>query len=81
MYFEGADTDSQLVTYGYSRDHRPATKQINLEVDVTEEESVPVLYQTLPGDTADITSGERPEAVLWAPGVKMPDGQGLCRSL
>ena len=36
LYFEGAYTDSALVTYGYSRDHRPDTKQVNLEVDVTQ---------------------------------------------
>ncbi len=55
FYFEGAYTDSELATYGYSRDHRPDTKQVNLEVDVTHDGYVPVLYQTLPGNTADIT--------------------------
>jgi len=55
IYFEGAYTDSELAAYGYSRDHRPDTKQVNLEVDVTHDGYVPVLYQTLPGDTADIT--------------------------
>lgn len=55
IYFEGAYTDSELATYGYSRDHRPDAKQVNLEVDVTHDGYVPVLYQTLPGDTADIT--------------------------
>jgi len=55
IYFEGAYTDSQLAAYGYSRDHRPDTKQVNLEVDVTHDGYVPVLYQVLPGNTADIT--------------------------
>lgn len=55
IYFEGAYTDSELAAYGYSRDHRPDTKQVNLEVDVTHEGYVPVLYQVLPGATADIT--------------------------
>lgn len=55
IYFEGAYADSQLATYGYSRDQRPNTKQINLEVDVTHEGQVPVLYQILAGNTADIT--------------------------
>jgi transposase len=55
LYFEGAYTDSDLATYGYSRDHRPDTKQVNLEVDVTQDGYVPVLYQVLPGNTADIT--------------------------
>ena len=55
IYFEGAYTDSELATYGYSRDHRPDTKQVNLEVDVAHDGYVPVLYQALPGNTADIT--------------------------
>jgi transposase len=55
IYFEGAYTDSELAAYGYSRDHRPDTKQVNLEVDVTHDGYVPVLYHTLPGNTADIT--------------------------
>lgn len=55
IYFEGAYTDSELAAYGYSRDYRPDTKQVNLEVDVTHDGYVPILYQTLPGDTADIT--------------------------
>jgi transposase len=55
IYFEGAYADSQLVTYGYSRDQRPDAKQINLEVDVTHEGRVPVLYQVLTGNTSDIT--------------------------
>ena len=61
LYFEGAYTDSELVTYGYSRDHRPDCKQINLETDVTHDGYVPVLYQTLAGNTADIC---RPEPHL-----------------
>lgn len=55
LYFEGAYTDSQLAAYGYSRDQRPDTKQITLEVDVTHEDAVPVLYAVLPGNTADVT--------------------------
>lgn len=55
IYFEGAYADSELAAYGYSRDHRPDTKQVNLEVDVTHDGYVPILYQVLPGATADIT--------------------------
>ncbi len=55
IYFEGAYTDSELAAYGYSRDHRPDTKQVNLEVDVAHDGYVPVLYHLLPGATADIT--------------------------
>jgi transposase len=55
IYFEGAYAESQLATYGYSRDQRPDAKQINLEVDVTHEGLIPVLYRVLTGNTADIT--------------------------
>jgi transposase len=55
IYFEGAYTDSHLAAYGYSRDHRPDAKQVTLQVDVTHEDAVPVLYAVLPGNTADIT--------------------------
>lgn len=63
VYFEGVHADSDLARYGYSRDHRPDTKQVNLEVDVTHDGYVPVLYHILPGNTADIT---RPEPHLQA---------------
>jgi len=55
IYFEGEYADSELAAYGYSRDHRPDTKQVNLEVDVSHDGYVPVLYHTLVGNTADIT--------------------------
>ena len=55
IYFEGAYTDSALARYGYSRDHRTDTKQVNLQVDTTDEGQIPILYQVLPGNTADIT--------------------------
>lgn len=55
LYFEGAYTDSELAAYGYSRDHRSDTKQVNLEVDVTHDGYVPILYQVIPGNTADVT--------------------------
>jgi transposase len=55
IYFEGAYVESRLAAYGYSRDQRPDTKQINLEVAVTHEGAVPLLYQVLTGNTADIS--------------------------
>lgn len=55
IYFEGAYTDSALARYGYSRDHRSDTKQVNVQVDTTDDGQVPILYQVLPGNTADIT--------------------------
>lgn len=56
FYFEGAYTDSELIRYGHSRDHQSDAKQINLLADVTHQSRIPVGYQTLPGNTADITT-------------------------
>jgi transposase len=61
LYFEGAYRGSELAQYGYSRDHRPDTKQVNLEVDVSHDSAATILYQVLAGNTADIT---RPVAHL-----------------
>jgi transposase len=55
FYFQGAYTDSELIRYGHSRDHRSETKQINLQADVTHQTRIPVGYQLLAGNTADIT--------------------------
>src|SRR3989304_2954104 len=56
FYFQGAYTDSELIRYGYTRDHRPETKQINLQADVTHRSQVPIQYRVLAGSTADITT-------------------------
>lgn len=55
IYCEGANSDSQLVNYGYSWDQRPDTKQINLEVDASHDGLMPIPYRVLTGNTADIT--------------------------
>jgi transposase len=55
LYLEGVYAESELAAYGYSRDGRSDTKQVNLQVDTTDEGQVPILYQVLSGNTADIT--------------------------
>jgi len=55
-YFEGEYDDSALARFGYSRDKRPDTKQINLGVNVTSPQHVPVQYRVLAGNTADCTT-------------------------
>ncbi len=55
-YFEGDYETSELAHYGYSRDKRPDTKQVNLGVNVTNREHLPVQYSVLPGNTADCTT-------------------------
>jgi transposase len=47
--YEAAD----LVRYGYSRDHRPDRKQIEVAATVTAAGGVPVDYRTLAGNVAD----------------------------
>lgn len=51
--FSGDYDQAELVRYGYSRDHRPDLKQVNLAVNVTAEGGVPVDYRVLAGNTAD----------------------------
>ena len=55
-YFEGEYETSELARYGYSRDKRPDTKQVNLGINVTSREHVPVQYSVLAGNTADCTT-------------------------
>ncbi|MGD8996927.1 MAG: IS1634 family transposase [Anaerolineae bacterium] len=56
IYFEGAYTESKKIDYGYSRDHRPDAKQVNLGVNVTSETGIPLGYRVLAGRTADRTT-------------------------
>jgi len=56
VYFEGEYTESDKIDYGYSRDHRPDAKQINLGVNVTSETGIPLGYRVLAGRTADRTT-------------------------
>jgi len=53
IYFEGEYEDSATIGYGYSRDKRPDAKQVNLGVNVTGKEGIPVAYRVLAGRTAD----------------------------
>ena len=55
VYFEGLYTESELVKFGYSRDHRPDSKQFNLGVNVTEH-GLPLAFRVLVGNTADRTT-------------------------
>jgi transposase len=56
VYFEGEYTESDQIDYGYSRDHRPDVKQVNLGVNVTSETGIPLGYRVLSGRTADRTT-------------------------
>ncbi|MFQ6060881.1 MAG: IS1634 family transposase, partial [Thermoplasmata archaeon] len=54
LYFEGEMESSDIVRYGYSRDHRPDRKQINLGMDVTAEGAVPINHKVYEGNRADV---------------------------
>lgn len=54
--FCGDYEDAELVRYGYSRDHRPDRKQLELGTTVTVEGGVPIDYRVLAGNVADRTT-------------------------
>jgi transposase len=54
--FTGDYEEASLVRYGYSRDHRPDLKQVELALDVTIEGGVPIDYRVLAGNVADRTT-------------------------
>jgi hypothetical protein len=58
--YEGAD----LVRYGYSRDHRPDRKQVELATTVTVAGGIPLDYRVLAGNVADRTTPQETLARL-----------------
>jgi transposase len=54
--FCGAYEDAELVRFGYSRDHRPDRKQVELATTVTLDGGVPLDYRVLAGNIADCTT-------------------------
>jgi Domain of unknown function (DUF4277) len=54
--FCGAYEDADLVRFGYSRDHRPDRKQVELATTVTLAGGVPLDYRVLAGNVADRTT-------------------------
>lgn len=56
-YFEGAAEDNELAQCGYSRDHRPDCKQVNIAL-VVSRCGMPLGYEVLAGNRADVTTVE-----------------------
>lgn len=56
IYFEGEYPEEELLKLGYSRDHRPDTKQIHLGLNVTHDGSIPIRHTIRPGNTTDVTT-------------------------
>jgi hypothetical protein len=54
--FCGTYEEADLVRYGYSRDHRPDLKQIEVAATVTAAGGVPLEYRALAGNVADRTT-------------------------
>jgi transposase len=54
-YFEGEAAANPLAQRGYSRDHRPDCKQVNLALVVTRE-GMPLGYELFAGNRADVTT-------------------------
>jgi len=53
LYFEGAYDESDIVRLGYSRDQKPDKKQVNLALDVSAEEGIPLFHSSYQGNTPD----------------------------
>jgi hypothetical protein len=53
LSFCGAYEEADLVRYGYSRDHRPDRKQIELAATVSAAGGIPLDYRPLAGNVAD----------------------------
>ncbi|MDQ2829592.1 MAG: IS1634 family transposase [Chloroflexota bacterium] len=56
LSFCGAYDEADLIRYGYSRDHRPDQKQVELATTVTAAGGVPLDYRVLAGNVADRTT-------------------------
>jgi transposase len=56
-YFEGQAHRNEKAARGYSRDHRPDCKQVNIGLVVTPE-GLPIGYEVFAGNTADVTTVE-----------------------
>jgi len=53
LYFEGAYDESDIVRLGYSRDQKPDKKQVNLALDVSAGEGVPLFHSAYQGNAPD----------------------------
>jgi transposase len=56
-YFEGQAEANPKAARGYSRDHRPDCKQVNIGLVVTPE-GLPIGYEVFAGNTADVSTVE-----------------------
>lgn len=53
LYFEGEYMESEMLRLGYSRDQKPDKKQVNLTLDITAREGVPLMHGAYRGNAPD----------------------------
>jgi transposase len=53
LYFEGEYEESDILRLGYSRDQKPDKKQVNMSLDVSAHEGIPLMHGTYKGNTPD----------------------------
>jgi len=53
LYFEGVYDDADMLDYGYSRDKKSECKQVNLRLNITDEDGIPLAFKVINGTTAD----------------------------
>ena len=56
LYFQGEYEDADLLNYGYSRDKRSDCKQVNLRLNITDEDGIPIAFKVINGKTTDRTT-------------------------
>jgi len=56
IYFEGAYEEAEKLEYGYSRDDKSDCKQVNLQVNITGEDGIPLAFRVINGSTSDRTT-------------------------
>jgi len=73
FYFTGDYDEQEWITYGYSRDKRPDTKQMNLALTINGD-GVPLDHTVLPGNENDVTGMK---ARMDALKNRLPEGSRL----
>ena len=56
IYFEGAYEEAEKLEYGYSRDDKSDCKQVNLQLNITGEDGIPLAFGVINGSTSDRTT-------------------------
>lgn len=64
-YDSETDENAIRITYGYTKDHRPDLKQVMIEMMVSQDGGVPLIFKALDGNSADTTVfQERAKALM-----------------